>query len=120
MGKINQGGLDPVSMYETDKVKLILTREELEVPEKEEEEEEEEEEYRERLIKVSCREDTSLVWKTRNMGLRPGPHHLLQHVQEQVPLQRINKERTALQAEPRPPEPRPPPVPLQLMDMEED
>ena len=60
MSKINQGGLDPTSMYETDKVKLILMQEELEVPEREEEEEEEEE-YRERLIKVSCRVNASLI-----------------------------------------------------------
>ena len=50
VGKINQGHLDPVTMHETEKVKVILLREELAVPEREGEEEEED--YRERLIKV--------------------------------------------------------------------
>lgn len=56
--KINKNKLDPVTMYETDKILLILTREELEFPprdaneEEEEGEDETEEERRERLIKV--------------------------------------------------------------------
>lgn len=52
--KINKAKLDPITIYETPKIKLILQREEMDVPEKEEEDgaEEDEEDYRERLIKV--------------------------------------------------------------------
>ena len=52
--KINKAKLDPVTIYETDKIKLILTRDGLEVPEKEDADREEEDDgtYRERLIKV--------------------------------------------------------------------
>ena len=56
--KINKNKLDPITIYETHKVKLILYREEMAVPERnendleEEMEEETDEEYRERLIKV--------------------------------------------------------------------
>ena len=53
--KINKNKLDPVTMYKTDKILLILTREELEFPEKEdddEEGEETEEEKRKRMIEV--------------------------------------------------------------------
>ena len=57
--KINKKKLDPVTIYETPKVELILTREEMAVPERnnendleEEVVEETDEEYRERLIKV--------------------------------------------------------------------
>jgi len=51
--KINKAKLDPITIYETAKIKLILTREEMDVPEKEEEDgvEEDEDAYRERLIK---------------------------------------------------------------------
>ena len=54
MDKINKAKLDPVTIYETDKIKLILTRDGLEVPEKEDADGEEEDDgaYRERLIKV--------------------------------------------------------------------
>lgn len=59
MDKINKNRLDPVTMYATDKILLILTREELEFPprhaneeDEEEEEEETDEERRDRLIKV--------------------------------------------------------------------
>lgn len=50
VNKINKEGLDPVEMYEVHQVKLILRREELEVPE--EEEDEVEEQYKGRLIEV--------------------------------------------------------------------
>ena len=61
MDKINKNRLDPVTMYATDKILLILTREELEFPprnandddeEEEEDGEETDEERRDRLIKV--------------------------------------------------------------------
>ena len=62
MDKINKNRLDPVTMYATDKILLILTREELEFPprnandeddvDEEEEGEETDEERRDRLIKV--------------------------------------------------------------------
>ncbi|XP_019849469.1 PREDICTED: ubiquitin carboxyl-terminal hydrolase CYLD-like [Amphimedon queenslandica] len=48
--KINKEGLDPVEMYGIHQVKLILRREELEVPE--EEDDEGEEEYKGRLIEI--------------------------------------------------------------------
>ena len=58
--KINKNRLDPVTIYETEKIRLILTREELELPprhgneeEEEVEEEETEQQLRERLIEVS-------------------------------------------------------------------
>ena len=54
--KINKAKLDPITIYETLKIKLILSREEMDVPEKEEEDgvEEDEADYRERLIKVGA------------------------------------------------------------------
>ena len=50
VNKINKEGLDPVEMYSVHQVKLILKREELEVPE--EEDKEEEEHYKGRLVEV--------------------------------------------------------------------
>ena len=52
--KINKAKLDPITIYETRKIQVMLTRDGLEVPEKEDAagEEEEEATYRERLIKV--------------------------------------------------------------------
>ena len=53
MDKINKAKLDPITIYETRKIQVMLTRDGLEVPEKEDAAEEEEEAtYRERLIKV--------------------------------------------------------------------
>lgn len=54
--KINKAKLDPITIYETVKIALILTREEMDVPGKEEEDgvEEDEADYRERLIKVGA------------------------------------------------------------------
>ena len=54
MDKINKAKLDPITIYETHKIQVMLTRDGLEVPEKEDAagEEEEEATYRERLIKV--------------------------------------------------------------------
>lgn len=54
--KINKAKLDPITIYETLKIKVMLTREEMDVPEKEEEDgvEEDEDVYRERLIKVGA------------------------------------------------------------------
>lgn len=57
MDKINKNHLDPVIMYPTAKIQLMLRREELVVPElndnaEEGEKEEEEEQYSERLIQV--------------------------------------------------------------------
>ena len=46
---INKAELDPLPMYDTDKIVVILKREEKEVPEREDETDEE---YRARLIKV--------------------------------------------------------------------
>jgi len=62
--KINKAKLDPITIYETAKIKLILTREEMEVPEKEEEDgvEEEEDDYRERLIKVGA---AAIHWRPK-------------------------------------------------------
>ena len=51
MNIINQHGLDPVTIYDTDKIKLMLTREEKEVPEQDQDEETDVQ-YRERLIQV--------------------------------------------------------------------
>ena len=55
--KINRAKQDPVTIYETDKIKLMLSRDGLEVPEKEDADGEEEDDvtYRERLIKVGVR-----------------------------------------------------------------
>ena len=50
MNIINKHGLDPVTMYETLKIKLMLTREEIAVPEQEDDEDDQQ--YRERLIQV--------------------------------------------------------------------
>ena len=59
--KINRNRLDPITIYATDKIKIMLSREELKVPtinegndddEDEDGEEETEEQFRERLIKV--------------------------------------------------------------------
>ena len=47
---INQHGLDPVTIYETPKIKLMLTRDEIEPPEQEDDEDDQQ--YRERLIQV--------------------------------------------------------------------
>ena len=47
---INQNGLDPVTIYELNQIKAMLTREEIDVPEQEDDEEEKQ--YRERLIQV--------------------------------------------------------------------
>ena len=59
--KINKKKLDPITMYTTDKIKLMLTREEMKVPEQNEDknaddDDETDEEFRTRLIKVciSC------------------------------------------------------------------
>lgn len=49
VNKINQAKLDPVTMYETEKVKVILLREEKEVPEKDDEDDED---FRVKLIEV--------------------------------------------------------------------
>ena len=48
---INKHGLDPVTMYETLKIKLMLTREEIAVPEQEDDEDNQQ--YREILIQVA-------------------------------------------------------------------
>ena len=50
INKINKEKLDPVDMYNVHQVKLILKREELEVPK--EEDDEEEEHYKGRLVEV--------------------------------------------------------------------
>ena len=52
--KINKAKLDPITIYETIKIKLMLSRDALEVPDKEDVdgEEEDEDTYKERLIKV--------------------------------------------------------------------
>ena len=52
--KINKAKLDPITIYETVKIKLMLSRDGLEVPDKEDAdgEEEDDDTYRERLIKV--------------------------------------------------------------------
>ena len=50
VNKINQAKLDPVTMYETDKVKVILLREEKEVPDKDDDENEDD--FRVKLIQV--------------------------------------------------------------------
>ena len=50
MNIINKHGLDPVTIYETDKVKLMLMREEIAVLEQEDDEDDQQ--YRERLIQV--------------------------------------------------------------------
>ena len=51
--KINKAKLDPITIYETAKITLMLTRDGLEVPDKDVDGEEEEDgTYRERLIKV--------------------------------------------------------------------
>ena len=50
MNIINKHGLDPVTMYETLKIKLMLTREEIAVPEQEDDEDDQQ--YRERLVQV--------------------------------------------------------------------
>jgi hypothetical protein len=47
---INEHGLDPVTIYDINKVKLMLTRDEKEVPEQEEDEDDQQ--YREKLIQV--------------------------------------------------------------------
>ena len=49
--KINRARLDPITIYETEKIKLMLTRNGKEVPKKENVEEKDDK-YRERLIKV--------------------------------------------------------------------
>ena len=72
--KINQRGLDPISMYETNVVKVVLMREELEVPEREEEEEEEED-YRERLIKVRGKVE-AIVRVIKSLSLECGYRRL--------------------------------------------
>lgn len=56
MSKINKNKLDPITIYETNKIELILTREELALPERDDEDDDEEETpeaYKERLIQVS-------------------------------------------------------------------
>ena len=51
--KINKAKLDPITIYETAKITLMLTRDGLEVADKDVDGEEEEDgTYRERLIKV--------------------------------------------------------------------
>ena len=51
--KINKAKLDPITIYETIKIKLMLSRDGLEVPDKDVDgEEEDEDTYRERLVKV--------------------------------------------------------------------
>ena len=50
MDKINSQKLDPLPMYETHQIELILKRDEKEVPEREDDEEDAA--YRERLIEV--------------------------------------------------------------------
>ena len=50
MDRINKSKVDPLSMYTTPQIILILKREEKEAPEKEPDEEEQQ--YRERLIEV--------------------------------------------------------------------
>ena len=51
--KINKAKLDPITIYETVKIKLMLTRDGLQVPDKDVDGEEEDyDTYRERLIKV--------------------------------------------------------------------
>lgn len=59
--KINKEKLDPITIYETEKIQLILRREEMDVPDKEEEDgvEEDADAYRERLIKVGV---TAIHW----------------------------------------------------------
>lgn len=52
VNKINKEKLDPVTMYETNIIRVMLSREELAVPEKEDDDEADED-YRERLIDVS-------------------------------------------------------------------
>jgi hypothetical protein len=47
---INEHGLDPVTIYDINKIKLMLTRDEKEVPEQEEDEDDQQ--YREKLIQV--------------------------------------------------------------------
>ena len=47
---INKHGLDPITIYETDKVKLMLMREEIAVLEQEDDEDDQD--YRQRLIQV--------------------------------------------------------------------
>ena len=47
---INKHGLDPVTIYEVNKIKLMLARDEVEVPEQEEDEDDQQ--YREKLILV--------------------------------------------------------------------
>lgn len=51
VNKINKAKLDPVTIYTNEKVGLMLTREELDIPEREDVEEDDQ--YRERLIQVS-------------------------------------------------------------------
>ena len=58
MDKINRNGMDPITMYPLDKIELMLTREDMAVPQRNrnaEEEEEDEKEFLERLIQVSNR-----------------------------------------------------------------
>ena len=50
MNIINKHGLDPVTIYEANKIKLMLMRDEVEVPEQEEDEDDQQ--YREKLIQV--------------------------------------------------------------------
>ena len=52
--EINRARLDPITIYETEKIKLILTRDGKEVPKKENVDgvEEEDDKYREQIIKV--------------------------------------------------------------------
>ena len=49
--KINQAKLDPITLYETTKVQVVLMREDKDVPQKEDDDEDDKD-YRERLIKV--------------------------------------------------------------------
>jgi hypothetical protein len=47
---INKHGLDPVTIYDINKIKLMLTRDKKEVPEQEGDEDDQQ--YREKLIQV--------------------------------------------------------------------
>ncbi len=55
MDLINKNKLDPITMYTTIKIELMLTREEMAVPDKEDDDEEDDDVQRAKLIQVCVR-----------------------------------------------------------------
>ena len=82
MDRINKAALDPLPMYATNQIALILTREEKEVPDKEDDDDET---YREKLIEVWLTHTRACIPSLTHSPSSPFPQ---QHVKQELPLQR--------------------------------